>query len=545
MTDLAAIRYLEANDVCSWNQWRRANRGVHVDLRNASFDSAELDHADFIDVGFSGASFSSSNLRNACFREVDLQKANFERANLCRADFISATLTDTRFAKAHLIEAYFLSANCNGADFSDAHLRDANFGDANLTGANFRSAYLGSVNLNGANLSGAILQQTSLYEADLRRANLRGADLSGANLSGANLSNAVLEGADLSGAILQETNMLRADLSGAVLTGACLEDWNISRSTNIKEVKADYVYLRSSWNEQLNTIEFSTRRPESGNFKPGEFSILFQRSFDTVDLIFTDGIDWKAFFASFQKLRQEYDDTNLHIQSIERKSEGAFTVRLEVSKNADRIAIERFAKTEYGNQLRLIESHWKEQLRLQGKHLEDIRSVLAAERQERATMIGVISSMANSQQGPKYDLRGAQFAGGMAETVQGNQFGGTINNYGAKIEDITQLLSTLRKQAREFPDEYKADALDTIDDLEIDIKKTAPDQNKIGRRLKQLVAVASAIGAIAGTTATFSDDMNEITSNVTEFTSNVIELTEVLELPIELVQPVKPNLADK
>ena len=152
-------------------------------------------------------------------------------------------------------------------------------------------------------------------------------------------------------------------------------------------------------------------------------------------------------------------------------------------------------------------------------------------------MIGVISSMANSQQGPKYDLRGAQFAGGMAETVQGDQVGGTIHNYGAKIEDITQLLSTLRKQAQAFPDEYKADALDTIDDLEIDIKKTAPDQNRIGRRLKRLVAVASAIGAITGGAAAFSGDMNEIATNITEFTGNVIELTEVLELPIEFVQP--------
>ncbi|MEM8610789.1 MAG: SUMF1/EgtB/PvdO family nonheme iron enzyme [Cyanobacteria bacterium P01_H01_bin.105] len=32
------------------------------------------------------------------------------------------------------------------------------------------------------------------------------------------------------------------------------------------------------------------------------------------------------------------------------------------------------------------------------------------------------------QEGPKYDLRGAQFAGGFAETVLGNQVGGTIRN---------------------------------------------------------------------------------------------------------------------
>ncbi|MEO0869017.1 MAG: formylglycine-generating enzyme family protein, partial [Cyanobacteria bacterium J06642_11] len=40
------------------------------------------------------------------------------------------------------------------------------------------------------------------------------------------------------------------------------------------------------------------------------------------------------------------------------------------------------------------------------------------------------------QQGPKYDLRGAQFAGGFAETVAGDQVGGTINNLGASTQAV-------------------------------------------------------------------------------------------------------------
>jgi hypothetical protein len=45
-----------------------------------------------------------------------------------------------------------------------------------------------------------------------------------------------------------------------------------------------------------------------------------------------------------------------------------------------------------------------------------------------------------TDQGSKYNLQGAQFAGGFAETVQGNQIGGVINNYGQKAEDIIRLL---------------------------------------------------------------------------------------------------------
>lgn len=118
----------------------------------------------------------------------------------------------------------------------------------------------------------------------------------------------------------------------------------------------------------------------------------------------------------------------------------------------------------------------------------------------------------------------------MAETVQGDQIGGTFNNYGAKLEDVAQLLSTLREQAQAFPSEHKADALDILDDLDADFTKPALDPNRIGRRLKQLVAIASTVGAIAGGAATFS-------GNLKVFTSNVTELAEVLELPIEVIQP--------
>ena len=39
-----------------------------------------------------------------------------------------------------------------------------------------------------------------------------------------------------------------------------------------------------------------------------------------------------------------------------------------------------------------------------------------------------LEDQAKTQASPKYDLRGAQFAGGFAETVLGNQVGGTIRN---------------------------------------------------------------------------------------------------------------------
>ena len=130
---------------------------------------------------------------------------------------------------------------------------------------------------------------------------------------------------------------------------------------------------------------------------------------------------------------------------------------------------------------------------------------------------------------PKYDLRGAQFAGGFAETVQGDQIGGTINNYGPNTEDITRLLTVLRDQAQTFPTDQKDDANDVLDDLERDLKEEQLDQNRISRRLKKLVALGAAIGTIASGAAAVSGD-------VSTFTGNVIELTEQLGIPIEQVQ---------
>ena len=133
---------------------------------------------------------------------------------------------------------------------------------------------------------------------------------------------------------------------------------------------------------------------------------------------------------------------------------------------------------------------------------------------------------------PKYDMRGTQFAGGFAEKVEGNQIGGTINNYGASLDDITRLITALRQSVQTFPAEQQEDVTDQLDDLEADIQKPEPDQNRLTRRLKRLAATAATVGAIAGGAATFSGDLNT-------FTTNITELAQTLGIPVEQVQPTQ------
>jgi hypothetical protein len=78
---------------------------------------------------------------------------------------------------------------------------------------------------------------------------------------------------------------------------ACVEDWNINTDTNLKNIKCDYIFLKSSWNKEERKYTFSERRPHQKDklFEPGDFEKLVRKSQETVDLIFRNGIDWQAF----------------------------------------------------------------------------------------------------------------------------------------------------------------------------------------------------------------------------------------------------------
>ncbi|MHC5773022.1 pentapeptide repeat-containing protein [Nostoc sp.] len=166
------------------------------------------------------------------------------------------------------------------------------------------------------NLININMRKVNLYRADLEGVDFRYADLSYANLINSNLS--YLEA-------------IGADFSYANFTGTCIANWNIDSSTNLKNVKCDYIYYQ--FNDELNKLD--QRRPIDINsiFAPNEFTErikVVEKALETIDLTFTDGIDWKAFFKSFNELRQQYPEHNIDIQGIERKT-NTLIVRLDVN----------------------------------------------------------------------------------------------------------------------------------------------------------------------------------------------------------------------
>jgi uncharacterized protein YjbI with pentapeptide repeats len=398
----------------AWNEWRREHPKIKPNLR--------------------GAHLIEQNLM-----EAYLAGANLVEAYLCRANLNKVNLVGTNLRAAQLREANLVKANLRRAYLSGADLREANVTRADLIRADLVKADCIETNFSGASLRGA-----NLMWADLSGANFNGTDLSGADLSGADLSEATFQGACLEQANLTKTHVLATNFNGAKLTGACLEAWNIDSGTQLDKVICNYVYLKSVQRE---------RRPshESEIFAPGEFTKLFQKALETVDLIFRNGIDWQSFLTSFQKLQVECGGDELFIQAIENKNDGVFVIRVNVPHDANKAEIENYLKKEYEFELKFKD----EMLQIKDDQIAFYREQITVERQKNTDLLGVIKTMAN-QENSKYYFHQPQI-GSLIDTARDNTRQQSINNqhnYAAEqkqsivevVAELQQLMSLLAQK---------------------------------------------------------------------------------------------------
>ncbi|MEM8720953.1 MAG: hypothetical protein AAGE84_16925 [Cyanobacteria bacterium P01_G01_bin.39] len=207
-----------------------------------------------------------------------------------------------------------------------------------------------------------------------------------------------LSNTNLTEAALIRMQALSTNFQGAILTGACIEDWNINSQTNLKNVKCDYIYLKRNYSEEEKRFIFSNRCPHDPDkiFAPGEFTQLFQKALETVDLIFSEGIEWTAFLESFQQLQAEVKSQDLSIQAIDKKSGGAFVVRLEVPEEANKAEIAKYIEQEYEAKLKVIEASYQKQLQAKDEVIhEKNEELIKAYRQEKSELIEVVKTMSN------------------------------------------------------------------------------------------------------------------------------------------------------
>lgn len=210
---------------------------THSLRRDPKFDSIRL-----VAIAF------CSKCNSTSFRGVNLTNADFTGATLRNVDFSKANLTKTCFSNAQFLEYACIDKN---------HFLH-----------NLKAQKL-AITLDVNKLS-----DKNFNYLDLEGINLENANLQGASFLGANLKNANLSGADLSGANLKQAQLVGADLTGATLTGACIEDWGITKTTVLKNVKCDFIFLESKEEYDKyghSSIKFQQQYPSNRKFEEGEF----------------------------------------------------------------------------------------------------------------------------------------------------------------------------------------------------------------------------------------------------------------------------------
>ena len=304
------------SDVRQWNEFRE------------KYPTREID---FIEVNLRGTNLSEANLSGVNFCSADLSQTILQKTNCHKASFIWANLSESSFSDADLSEADFFNANLHGATLSRANCSNARFTRANLSRANldeteFSRADLSEANLSKASLNAANLSEANFNYSDLHEAELLEADLNRASLYQTNLRQAVLNKANLSRAKLNEaylikTHLLSTSLWQAVLTGASISDWVINNETDFNEVSCKYIYMQHGMKERYLL---------NHDFDPGEFTRFVQHTENRANLIFNNGINWRIFLSSFQKLRSRYDHYDFLIEALENKDDNIFLIRIRI-----------------------------------------------------------------------------------------------------------------------------------------------------------------------------------------------------------------------
>ena len=359
-------------------------------------------------------------IRSFAIAFAAISGTSFRGADLTDADFRGATLKSTDLRKATIVGTnWHKSKKLDRARVGNTILIDSEVRDLVVTHRGAKKSYVRNI-LKGANL----------VDADLSDANLTEADISGANLQGAWLERANLT----------KTQALKTNFNQAKLTGACLEAWNIDSTTKLEGAICDYVYLLNNQKE---------RRPSSGDFAPGEFTKLFEEVLNTVDLIFRNGLDWKAFAAAFKKVQVENEDTELAIQSIENKGDGVVVVKVNVPLDANKEKIHAEFTQNYELALKAVEEKYKEKLQAKDEQIEIYR-------QQSSKMTEIVSQMASRPINNIIDIKATADSKSMNKStdqsrkIEIGDIGGDFNASGSAL-NLGNISGTVTNTINELP----------------------------------------------------------------------------------------------
>ena len=362
-------------------------------------------------------------LKEQASANADLTDANFTQATLKSTDFRKANLTRTCFAQTKKLDRVRLGSTY----LQDKELRQL-LVTGNGSGKDFNNRNLQRLNLSGANLDNASFIGTDFYQSSLKEA-------------------------DFTGAMLVRTQFESVDLTGVTLTGACIEDWVVTRTTKLKDVVCDYIFLK-----YVNRVK-RDQMPPRENFKPGEFIIYVKNILDTIDLYHDYDIKPRVALQVIENLSKKYN-TILELVGIKRAETG-ITLIVKTSNLIEQEKLKEEYYEEYNQtlSLNLVDKHkllpyYEEVIEKFTDMVEDVKSRPTNHIEylnNKGLFVGgnfSSNEVINMPNNSEYNFNQSKFGGGFAGTG-GTQTGGNFYDYSSNpslavaATEIQQLLQQL------------------------------------------------------------------------------------------------------
>ena len=277
-----------------------------------------------------------------------------------------------------------------GTSFYDLDLSGINFTEAKLANTDlrvrklYRTCLQGATGLDRARVDNRYLdltnpkvqkllthgcsEDTKFSRINLQGAYLRNADMRHFKLIETNLNGADLQGADLRGSLLVRAQVTGVDFTRAILTGICIEDWSVNSQTCFATVECDYIYRKLD-----DKGEPIARYPVGRNFEVGEFETLFQEVENVVELVFKEGVNWRALSFTFRKFQLEDDGLGLELKGVEQRGD-LWVVKVTHKEEVPRQEVEERINAIY----------------------EEIHNLLTAKEQQINKLLGIAADQAEA-----------------------------------------------------------------------------------------------------------------------------------------------------
>jgi hypothetical protein len=230
-----------------------------------------------------------------------------------------------------------------------------------------------------------------------------------------------------------------------------------STDTKFDGVRCEYVYMRLPTQDNPDPHRKPDNREEV--FADGEFGDFIKPIFDTLDLYHSQGVDPRAIAISFKQLAENHPEVDLQIVGMEARGKDKFLLRAKTAIATDKSQLSAEYFTTY-NQLKVLaEQEIQKLIAEKDSRITDLQNMVVTALQRPSFYAQTYQNQGDtimaeaSKKQSNFDLKGAQFAGGLvnADTVNAHQIGGNITNYNPEQKqnlaeaaaEIQQLLNQL------------------------------------------------------------------------------------------------------